>query len=70
MIDMTAIQELDAPTTGLVRATDRCDRCNAEARVRVVMVVTRLPLLFCGHHYNGQQDALGRVAIVTHDERA
>ncbi len=33
---------------------DRCDRCNAEALVKV----TGIPgeLLFCGHHYNKVMD--------------
>ncbi len=29
---------------------DRCDRCNAEALVKVTGITGEL--LFCGHHYN------------------
>lgn len=35
---------------------DRCDSCNAAARVRVM--VGELPLDFCGHHYRKNQEAL------------
>jgi hypothetical protein len=30
---------------------DRCDKCNAEALVKVTGISGEL--LFCGHHYNG-----------------
>ena len=49
---------------------DRCDRCGAAAAVRVMVLASRLPLLFCAHHYTGQADAISRVAVVTHDDRA
>lgn len=65
---MNQISEL--PTRErLVRFADRCDRCGAEALVRVVLTSTRLPLLFCGHHYAQSAAALHRVAVVTHDDR-
>ena len=48
-------------------ATDRCDRCGAQAYVRVV-----LPgggeLLFCGHHWNRHGDSLRSVAVEVTDE--
>ena len=69
MTAMNSVQDREAQLVKLVRADDRCDRCGVEARVRVVIVTTRLPLLFCGHHYVEQHDALARVAVVTHDER-
>lgn len=34
----------------LLDATDRCDRCSAQAYVKVIGVVGEL--LFCSHHYN------------------
>jgi hypothetical protein len=34
----------------LLKATDRCDACAAEALVRVTGISG--DLLFCGHHYN------------------
>jgi hypothetical protein len=53
----------------LIRSADRCDRCGAEALVRIVLTSTRLPLLFCGHHYSQSATALHNVAVVTHDDR-
>ena len=34
----------------VLKATDRCDRCGAEALVQVTGISG--DLLFCGHHYN------------------
>lgn len=34
----------------LLKATDRCDSCGAEALVQVTGITG--DLLFCGHHYN------------------
>ncbi len=46
-------QEEDTVTTALARevltAADRCDRCGAQAYVRVVLS-SGLELLFCAHH--------------------
>jgi hypothetical protein len=53
----------------LVRATDRCDRCGAEARVRVVITKSNLPLLFCAHHYAATAQQLAPIADITHDDR-
>jgi hypothetical protein len=39
----------------LLDATDRCDRCAAQAYVKVVGK-TGSSLLFCGHHYNKAMD--------------
>jgi hypothetical protein len=38
-------------------ATDRCDRCNAQAYVRVVLEGGG-DLLFCGHHWSRHEEAL------------
>lgn len=50
-----------APSSAL-DATDRCDRCGAQAYVRVV-----LPgggeLHFCGHHWNRHSDSLRTQAV-------
>ena len=54
----------------LVRGLDRCDRCGAEALVRVAVIRSGLPLTFCAHHYAEQRESLQAVAVVTHDERA
>lgn len=57
------------PWQSLIRVADRCDRCGVAALVRVVITSTRLPLMFCGHHYGEQAAALRAIAVVTHDER-
>jgi hypothetical protein len=48
-------------------AADRCDRCGAQAYVRV-----RLPsggeLLFCAHHGKAHRDALERASAQIHDQ--
>lgn len=55
---------LSAP---VLSATDRCDRCNAQAYVRVV-----LPgggdLQFCAHHWSRHEDALRPQAEQVIDE--
>ena len=57
-------QTLDA--TGLL-ATDRCDRCGAQAYVRV-RLASGGELLFCGHHAREHESALRQVAADIHDE--
>ena len=47
---------------------DRCDRCSAQAFVRATLT-GGLTLLFCGHHYRGNQDALAASGAHIHDER-
>lgn len=64
---LTAEAVLDRPT--LRRELDRCDRCGAEARVRVLITSSNLPLLFCAHHYAYYAGALAQIAVRTHDER-
>lgn len=53
----------DRPLT----ATDRCDRCGAQAYVRV-MLGTDSELLFCSHHWHANADALRTVASDVYDE--
>ena len=38
----------------VLKATDRCDSCAAEALVKVTGITGEL--LFCGHHYNKIMD--------------
>ena len=58
----------------LLDATDRCDRCSAQAYVRVIGK-SGSGLLFCGHHYNKAMDnAIGydnmmKFALEIVDER-
>lgn len=48
-------------------ATDRCDRCGAQAYVRVVLARGG-DLLFCGHHWSRHADALRPQAREVIDE--
>jgi hypothetical protein len=52
-----------APLTGL----DRCDRCGAQAYVRVELAVGEL--LFCGHHAHEHAPKFTGVATHIQDER-
>lgn len=48
-------------------ATDRCDRCSAQAYVRVVLP-GGTDLLFCGHHWNRHENVLRPQAVEIFDE--
>ncbi len=48
-------------------AADRCDRCGAQAYVRVTMA-SGFDLLFCAHHSKEHADKLKQVALQIHDE--
>lgn len=48
-------------------AADRCDRCGAQAYVRVVMP-SGADLLFCAHHWRDNSEALRTVAAMIHNE--
>jgi hypothetical protein len=55
-----------APTPHLT-ALDRCDRCGAQAYVRVELA-SGGELLFCAHHARAHLEALEQVAASIHDE--
>jgi hypothetical protein len=59
---VTALAELSG-----LSATDRCDRCGAQAYVRVELA-GGAELLFCAHHAREHEDKLREVAISIHDE--
>lgn len=48
-------------------ATDRCDRCRAQAYVRVRLLTG--DLVFCAHHYAESEEKLKPLAIAVQDER-
>ena len=48
-------------------ATDRCDRCGAQAYIRVILTAGG-DLLFCSHHYNEHADKLRPQAAEIIDE--
>ncbi|WP_026554247.1 DUF7455 domain-containing protein [Arthrobacter sp. 35W] len=47
---------------------DRCDRCGAQAYVRVVLESNGGELIFCGHHARGVEATLRPLASEWHDE--
>ena len=47
-------------------ALDRCDRCGAQAYVRVELA-SGLELMFCAHHAREHADKLHQVASSIHD---
>ena len=55
--------------TWLLTAVDRCDRCGAQAYVRVLLPGRR-ELLFCAHHNRQHASALAKIAVGIHDETA
>ena len=55
-----------APAVPLT-AADRCDRCGAQAYVRVVLP-SGSELLFCAHHGREHSEALSKVHAAVHDE--
>lgn len=49
----------------LLTATDRCDKCSAQAYVSVTGVNGEL--MFCGHHYNNiMSDKVGREKMMAY----
>ena len=60
---MTGAMAPSKPLTAL----DLCDRCGAQAYVRVVLPGAG-ELLFCAHHSRQHADALARVAVEIQDE--
>jgi hypothetical protein len=47
-------------------ASDRCDRCGAQAYIRVVLT-SGGELLFCAHHGRAHEAKLREVAAAVHD---
>jgi 4-hydroxyphenylpyruvate dioxygenase-like putative hemolysin len=54
-----------ATTAPTLSVADRCDRCGAQAFVRVVLRAGEL--LFCGHHARAHGPGLQAVAVVVED---
>jgi hypothetical protein len=49
-------------------ATDRCDRCGAQAYVRATME-SGFDLLLCAHHWHENESRLREIAVSIQDER-
>ncbi len=58
--------DVNATMTAPMTAQDRCDRCGAQAYVRVELPVGEL--LFCAHHARKHAEALEGVATSIQDE--
>jgi hypothetical protein len=54
-------------TAPALSTTDRCDRCAAQAYVRVVLP-GGVDLLFCGHHWSRHEPVLRAQAVEVVDE--
>ena len=65
MNDVTGTVTTPSPT---LTAADRCDRCGAQAFVRVLR--TSGDLLFCAHHAKAYEDKLKPAAVDWLDETA
>lgn len=51
-----------------LNSTHRCDRCGAQAYVKVTLT-SGLDLLFCGHHYSRVTATLSPLVDTVMDER-
>ncbi|HEY9564477.1 MAG TPA: hypothetical protein VIR30_11975 [Nocardioides sp.] len=56
-----------APSSAALTAVDRCDRCGAQAYLRVELA-SGLELLFCAHHAREHGEKLREVAVAVTDE--
>lgn len=56
-----------APSSAALTAADRCDRCGAQAYLRVELA-SGLELLFCAHHGREHDEKLREVAVSVLDE--
>ena len=50
-----------------LKATDRCDRCGAQAYIRATLP-SSAELLFCAHHYAEHRPTLRDQGATIHDE--
>lgn len=56
-----------APHAPALSAGDRCDRCGAQAYLRVELQ-NGLELLFCAHHAREHGEKLRELSVTIHDE--
>ena len=56
-----------ASSASALTASDRCDRCGAQAYLRVELG-KGAELLFCAHHAREHGDKLRQIAVNVHDE--
>jgi hypothetical protein len=58
---------MTTPTVSSLTASDRCDRCGAQAYVRVTLL-SGSELMFCAHHAREHETRLREVALTIYDE--
>ena len=63
-----AAPSAETPVSAPLTASDRCDRCGAQARVRATLVSGEL--LFCNHHAKEHEPRLRELALDWYDETA
>lgn len=61
---MVTVTTLTAP---MLSSLDRCDRCGAQAYVRVTLGGGG-ELMFCAHHARQHEDKLREMSALIHDE--
>ncbi|HEY3871305.1 MAG TPA: hypothetical protein VGM10_23290 [Actinocrinis sp.] len=66
---MTAVLTPDLLPAEALTAMDRCDRCGAQAYLRVTLA-SGGELLFCAHHGKKYEESLRAIAADIHDESA
>jgi hypothetical protein len=59
---MTATLTPPPETATIPAADERCDRCNAAAKLRIVLAGGG-ELVFCGHHANKYADDLVKITV-------
>ena len=64
---MTAVLTPDLLSDETLNALDRCDRCGAQAYLRVTLA-SGGELLFCAHHGKKYEESLRSIAAQIHDE--
>ena len=70
-VEAQVMEATPKPTPVALKATDRCDRCGAQAFVRTKHPTTTgrvLPLDWCGHHFNANREHLEGLVVI--DQRA
>ena len=58
---------LQDPNSQPLTTLDRCDRCGAQAYLRI-MLAGGSELLFCAHHAREHEQQIRSIAVSVHDE--
>jgi len=70
LTDTVDEETVEAPLdlSDVLKITDRCDQCGAQAFIWVNMPNSKAGLLFCNHHFRKNETKLREVAIDFIDE--